>query len=78
MEVITDNFNNMPISQLYSKLSEKLAQFDKTDKTEATSSSFKKDYYEVSDVPKNYDEEDFERVLNKLLLQLKGDENANT
>jgi hypothetical protein len=65
MEVITNNFNNIPISQLYSKLSEKLAQLDKIDKTEAISNSLKKDYIEVSDVPKNYDEKDFERILNK-------------
>lgn len=67
MEVITDSFNNITINELYSKLSQKYAELNKLEKADAVSKVSNGDYFESqnSNVPKNYDEKDFERVLNK-------------
>ncbi|MEA3354098.1 MAG: putative metalloprotease CJM1_0395 family protein [Campylobacterota bacterium] len=65
MEIITDNYNNISIDQLYSKLSVKYAQLDKIDQEESLSKVQKTDYIDSSSAPKNYDEKDFERVLEK-------------
>lgn len=63
MEIITDNYDNISITQLYSKLSQKYAQLDKLDQAEAIKP--KSDYYENSSTVENYDEVDFQRVLEK-------------
>lgn len=63
MEIITDNYDNISITQLYAKLSQKYAQLDKIEQTEAIKPQ--SDYYEKSSNIKNYDEEDFQRVLEK-------------
>jgi hypothetical protein len=68
MEIITDNFNNISINQLNSKLSQKYAQLQKIDETQKVGDSKLKfqDYVELSVVGVNdYDENDYERVLNK-------------
>jgi hypothetical protein len=65
MDIITDSYNNVTINQLYSKLSQKFAQLDKLDQEESISKASKSDYIETSGVPKNYDEQDFQRVLDK-------------
>ena len=64
MEVITDNYNNISVSQLHSKLSQKFAELRKLDSEEQISKVENRDYIEVSST-KNYDEEDFARVLEK-------------
>lgn len=65
MDIITDSYDNITINQLYSKLSQKYAQLDKLDQEESISKAPKSDYIESNGVPKNYDEQDFERVLQK-------------
>ncbi len=65
MEVITDNYNNISINQLYSKLSQKYAELRKVEGAEQVSKVESGDYIESSLVPNNYDEKDFARVLDK-------------
>lgn len=64
MEIITDSYDNISVNQLYSKLNAKIAQLDKLEKEEFVNTS-KSDYIEASATPKNYDEQDFQRVLEK-------------
>jgi len=63
MEIITDNYDNISITQLYAKLSQKYGQLDKIEQSEQLKP--KGDYYEKSSTVKNYDEVDFQRVLEK-------------
>jgi hypothetical protein len=65
MDIITDQFDNISVNQLYSKLSSKYEQLNKIEQKEAIESSRTKDYIENSPVDKNYDEQDFARVLDK-------------
>lgn len=66
MDIVTDNFQNISINQLYNKLSTKYAQLDKLDQTEAIEKISKKDYIEESvKTNEKYDEKDFQRVLEK-------------
>jgi len=65
MDVITDQYENISINQLYTKLSSKLAQLEKIDQAEAIEAVQKKDYIETSTFNKNYDEQDLSRVLEK-------------
>ncbi len=65
MEIITDTFTNISLNQLNIKLSEKYAQLEKIEETEKLNSIKKTDYIEQSTSIKNYDQEDFERVLSK-------------
>lgn len=65
MEVITDSYDKISINQLYSKLSEKYAQLAKVNQQEKLESVQKKDHFDVSGTPENYDEQDFKRVLEK-------------
>lgn len=68
MDIITDNFDNMSISQLYAKLSEKQAQLQKIENKEAlgkVDQTSKGDFYDNSSPSGNYDEQDFARVLQK-------------
>ena len=64
MDIVTDDFNNISITQLYSKLSQKQAQMAKLQEVQKTESlETSKDYYEQSG--NRYDKDDFERVLSK-------------
>jgi len=65
MDIITENYDNMSINQLYSKLSMKHAQVGKLEPKGAVNSVSKKDYIEQSAQIKNYDKEEFARVLEK-------------
>jgi len=65
MEIITDTFTNISLNQLNIKLSEKYAKLEKIEETEKLNSIKKTDYIEQSTSIKNYDQEDFERVLSK-------------
>ena len=65
MEIITDNFNNISLSQLNTKLSQKYAELQKIDDVQKIESVKHKDYIEQSTSPNNYDEKDFARVLEK-------------
>jgi len=65
MDIITDNFENLSVNQLYSKLSAKYGQLEKLEQKESVESTSKKDYIEQSQQVKNYDEKDFARVLEK-------------
>ncbi|MGB5866535.1 MAG: putative metalloprotease CJM1_0395 family protein [Arcobacteraceae bacterium] len=65
MDIITDQFENISLNQLYSKLSAKQAQLEKLEDESKVESVRKKDYIEASNGTKNYDEQDFARVLEK-------------
>ena len=67
MDIITENFDNISVTQLYSKLSAKQAELRKVEETVALEETKKsKDYIEESSiVGHNYDKQDFERVLEK-------------
>lgn len=66
METITDSFNNITVSELYSKLAQKQAQLQKLgDEELKEQAQIKSDYYDSLSVPKNYDETDYKRVLEK-------------
>jgi len=65
MEIITDNFDNLSVNQLYSKLYGKYAQLQKVEQKDAIESTSKKDYIEQSAQTNHYDEKDFARVLEK-------------
>jgi len=52
-------------SDVYAKLAQKHSQLDKINQEEKLSSFKKTDTIEASLVPKNYDEEDYKRVLDK-------------
>ena len=53
------------MSQLQTKLSIQYAKLDKLDQEENIPKVSSQDYYEQSTIGKNYDEEDFKRVLDK-------------
>lgn len=65
MDIITDDYDNMSIGQLYAKLSMKHAQVGKLEQKDAIQSVSKKDYIEQSAQTEKYDREDFARVLEK-------------
>ena len=65
MDIITDNYENISINQLYSKLSSKYEELNKIEKKDELNKIRSKDYIETNGVTKNYDEEDFARVLSK-------------
>ena len=66
MDIVTDSFDNISIAQLQNKLSQKYAQLRKLEsKDELENISSKKDYIEQTQNTKNYDEQDFARVLEK-------------
>lgn len=65
MDIVTDQFDNISVNQLYAKLSSKYEQLNKIEQKEAIATSRTKDYIENSPVDKNYDEQDFARVLDK-------------
>lgn len=68
MDIVTDSYNNISMAQLQAKLAEKFAELERIDQEKALEKSSKKDYIEqTTDLAssKNYDEQDFERVLEK-------------
>ena len=65
MDIVTDNFNKMSISQIYTQLSSKYTQLEKIEKQEQVESVKRKDYIEESTKINNIDEKSFERVLEK-------------
>jgi hypothetical protein len=69
MDVITDQYENISINQLYTKLSSKYAQLNKLEKIDEISSTRVKDYIETTPFDKNYDDNDFARVLSKFKNQ---------
>lgn len=68
MDIVTDSYDNISMAQLQVKLAEKFAELERIDQEKALEKSSKKDYIEQTTDPrnpKNYDEQDFERVLEK-------------
>ena len=65
MDIVTDNYNNISINQVYSQLSSKYAQLEKIDKQDQVEATTKKDYIEESSKAQNHDQKDFQRVLDK-------------
>lgn len=69
MDIITESYNNISMAQLQVKLAQKFAELEKVEQQAALDKVSKKDYIEQSSFdpqnPKNYDEQDFQRVLEK-------------
>jgi len=65
MDIITDQFENISVNQLYAKLSSKYAELNKVKEEEKIEANRNKDYIELSSLDKNYDNDDFTRVLEK-------------
>jgi len=65
VDIITDQFENISVNQLYAKLSSKYAELNKVKEAEKVESNRSKDYIELSTIDKNYDKDDFTRVLEK-------------
>ena len=65
MDIVTDSFDNISIAQLQNKLSQKYAQLQKIEAKEQVENTSRKDFIEQSAAGKNYDEQDFARVLEK-------------
>ncbi len=68
MDIITDNYDNITLGQLYNKISEKQAQLRKMENEDALGKieqNSKQDFYDTSSPYGNYDGQDFERVLQK-------------
>ena len=64
MEIITASYDNMTLSQLNSKLAQKVSELHKIDQDISTSTKEREDYFDISN-PNNYDKNDFARVLDK-------------
>ena len=64
MDIVTDSYNNISIAQLQVKLAQKFAELEKVEQKQALEKSAQKDYIDPSN-PQNYDQQDFERVLEK-------------
>lgn len=79
MDIITDSFNNISLTQLYSKLNQKQGELQKLKNDQAKEETVaKKDFYDA--VSKNYDPQDFQRVLEKFKTkdaQIKAHEQAH-
>lgn len=66
MDQIISTYDNIPLNRLYSELNQKIGELHKIEKEEAISASEKSDYIEqLNDPYSKYDENDFQRVLNK-------------
>jgi len=65
MDIVTESFDKISLVQLQNKLSQKFEQLHKLESQEAIENSTKKDYIEQTTNGKNYDEQDFARVLDK-------------
>jgi len=65
MDVITDQYENISVNQLYAKLSAKYEELHKVKESQKVDNSRFKDYIETGLVDKNYDEIDFARVVEK-------------
>ena len=65
MDIVTDSFDKISLVQLQNKLAQKFEQLNKLESKEAIENSTKKDYIEQTITGKNYDEQDFARVLEK-------------
>jgi hypothetical protein len=64
VDIVTESYNNISIAQLQVKLAQKFAELEKTEQQKALEKSTQKDYIDPTN-PKNYDEKEFERVLEK-------------
>ena len=65
MDIVTESYNNISLAQLQSKLAQKMAELAKLEQKEALDKVSKGDYIEQVQNPNNYDQKDFERVLEK-------------
>jgi len=65
MDIITDQYENISVNQLYAKLSAKFEQLNKVEEAQKVENNRNKDYIETGLVDKNYDEIDFARVVEK-------------
>ncbi len=68
MDIVTESYNNISIAQLQAKLAEKFAELERIDQEKALEKTSRKDYIEQTTDPLNpgnYDQQDFERVLEK-------------
>ena len=63
MDIITEQFENISLHQLYTKLSTKHAEIEKLEEKDKIESVKKQDYIEAS--INKYDDDDFARVLEK-------------
>jgi len=64
MDIVTNEYNNISITQLTSQLMQKLGELDKIDTQNIQAQSFREDYFDISN-SNNYDKQDFARVLDK-------------
>lgn len=64
MDIVTESYNNISIAQLQAKLAQKFAELEKAEQKQTLEKSSTKDYIDPSNL-QNYDEQDFERVLEK-------------
>lgn len=70
MDIVTDSYDNISIAQLQVKLAKKFAELERVEQDQALEkTSSKGDYIEqttnLSNSQNNYDEQDFQRVLEK-------------
>lgn len=65
MDIITDQYENISVNQLYAKLSAKYEELNKVEETQKVENSRTKDYIETGLLDKSYDEIDFARVIEK-------------
>lgn len=65
MDIIIEQFDNISVNQLYTKLSSKYAQLDKINAEEKVESIRKQDYIESSSPSEKHEDKDFARVLEK-------------
>jgi hypothetical protein len=68
MDIVTDSYSNISMAQLQAKLAQKFAELEKVEQKDAIDKVSNKDYIEQTNNPqnpKNYDEQDFQRVLEK-------------
>ena len=65
MDIITDQFDNISVNQLYAKLSSKYEQLNKLEQKDEIEAIRSKDYIDASSNNQNYDDADFSRVLDK-------------
>jgi hypothetical protein len=67
MDIVTDSYDNISIAQLQAKLAKKFAELERIDQEKALEkTSSKVDYIDTSlSNTQNYDEQDFQRVLEK-------------
>ena len=65
MDIISEQYDNISVNQLYAKLSSKYEQLNKLEQKDEIEAIRSKDYIDASSNNQNYDDADFSRVLDK-------------